>query len=74
MLFKLGCEEGGSLKGPAAFSVLPLQQGEGTIKKGTSWSAWLAQSEKLVTLDLGVVSLSPTLGVKKGGEDFFLQP
>ena len=27
------------------------------------WDAWLAQSER-VTLDLGIMSLSPTLGVE----------
>ena len=30
----------------------------------TSWGAWLAQSEECVTLDLGVMSLSPTLGAE----------
>ena len=28
------------------------------------WGAWLAQLEECVTLDLGVVSLSPTLGIE----------
>ena len=29
-----------------------------------SWGAWLAQLEENVTLDLGIMSSSPTLGVE----------
>ena len=32
-------------------------------EKRKKWGAWLAQSVKHMTLDLGVVSSSPTLGV-----------
>ena len=34
------------------------------VQKSQIWGAWLAQSVECVTLDLGVVGLSPTLGVK----------
>ena len=34
------------------------------IRKFNNRGAWLAQSEERVTLNLGVVSLSPTLGVE----------
>lgn len=29
-----------------------------------TWGAWLATSEEYVTLDLGVLSLRPTLGIE----------
>ena len=34
------------------------------INKSTNRGAWLAQSEEHMTLDLGVVSSSPTLGIE----------
>lgn len=34
------------------------------LKKQQSWGAWLAQSVLCATLDLGVMSLSLTLGVE----------
>ena len=34
------------------------------FKVFTSWDAWLAQAEKHPNFDLGVVGLSPTLGVE----------
>ena len=37
---------------------------EGLILKCGSWGTWLAQSEDCVTLDLGVMSSSPMLGVE----------
>ena len=39
-------------------------QQEGDIIKNISRGTWLAQSVEHATLDLGVVSLSPTPGVK----------
>ena len=37
---------------------------ENTLKIGIERGTWLAQSEEHGTLDLGVVSLSPTSGVE----------
>ena len=34
------------------------------IKKNSIWDTWLAQLEEHATLDLGVVSSSPTLSVE----------
>ena len=42
------------LSGPESFE----------FKSGKERSTWLAQSEEHAILDLGVVSLSPTLGVE----------
>jgi len=46
--------------------VIPIRQSvlEPLSKDAPPTGTWLAQSVKHVTLDLGVVSLSPTLGVE----------
>ena len=43
---------------------LSFQDHSNTILGVSSRGAWLAQSEKHATLDLGVMSSSPILGIK----------
>ena len=40
------------------------KQFPGGLRRNQSWGTWLAQVEGCVTLDLGVVGLSPMLGLE----------